>query len=323
MTSGRTRLPVVAAVATVALAGIAARGGPSVSVSVCLVMPLLVPAFWTGVALTERRHGLARQASLAAVVLGLVAAGVSAGLVVAVHVLAGNVVGTLWRRRGQALLVVLAGALCLAPGFWIGLDGQSVPELFATWGEVLRENHAAGLPEDLPASERAAAVAAFEAGLAGTLEVQQRLWPSLVAFGLVVQAALILVAGRLLARLGGGEAPGPARLPFVTWRAPFATVWLLIGGLAASLSPVGRGLNDLGWNLVLASSVLLAIQGMAVLAWFGRRVLPPPVRGLFWIVGIGFFAPVLVGSGLLVALADQWWDLRRLRRPPNQDVEQA
>lgn len=327
MTSSRTWLPVAAVAFTVLLVWLARHGTGSWALTGGLLLPLLVPAVWAAVGLLPvAPQRLLPRAGLGAG-LGLMAAGWPAGLAVLGYVAAGLVVGVAWRWRWRALTVLALGAACLVPGFFLGLDGASVPATFEAWGEELREQHAAGLPDDLPAGEREAALTALDERLAGTLALQRRLWPSLVAAGLLGQSALVLALGWLVAQLLGARPPGLVAGSFLAWRAPFATVWCLIGGLALSLAPLagqdgaGRAWNDIGWNLVLGAALLLAVQGLAVQAWLVRRLLPPFGRIAFWVLGALFFAPVIVGSGALVGLADQWWNLRRLRRPSGTDPD--
>jgi len=314
MTSSRAWLPPAATVLTLLLAWLAGRGPGSWSLLGGLALPLL--AWFVGYAV------LVRWTAALAAGLGLVLAGWPEGVAVAGYVLAGLVVGTTLRWRWRLLTVLALGALCLVPGFFLGLGGASVPVVFEAWGETLREQHTAGLPEGLSEAERVAAQADFEEALAGTLDLQRRLWPVLLALGLVIQVAVALLAGWVLASLAQQQVLELQLGSFVTWRAPFATVWCLIGGLALALAPLTGFWNSLGWNLVLAAALLLAIQGLAVLAWLVRRLLPPLGRTLFWVMGALFFAPVLCGSGALVGLADQWWDLRRSRRSPGEDADE-
>jgi hypothetical protein len=70
---------------------------------------------------------------------------------------------------------------------------------------------------------------------------------------------------------------------------------------------------------VVVAAVFLVLQGLGVQAWLVSRVLPPAGQIVFWVLGTLFFAPALIGGGALIGLADQWMDLRRLRRPPHDD----
>jgi uncharacterized protein YybS (DUF2232 family) len=154
------------------------------------------------------------------------------------------------------------------------------------------------------------------------LAMQRRFWPGMVVIGLLGQAAVALGLGWLLARLAVAGPPLPARRRWEQWRAPFLSVWGLIGGLAAVISGSGF-LAMIGWNLVLLAGMLLVLQGLAVQSWLMRRLLPPVPRVLFWILGAMFLAPVMLGGGLLIGLADQWMNLRRERHPDasNDDDE--
>lgn len=318
MTSDRTRLPLVAAVCTVALAWLVGRGDTGESVAASLAMPLVVPALWTaaGLALAQWRQALP-AAAVAAVGGSWLATGMHAALVVGLQA-AGLAGGSMWRRGWRPLTVAGLCALCLVPGVFIGLAGTTVPAAFEAVVDDLREQYADGLPADMSVAERTAALSAFDDALAGTVAMQRRLWPSLLALGLLLQAAVFLAVGGAVARVSGHRPPATPWRSFVTWRAPFWCVWCLIVGLILGLTPLGgiglSALADAGWNLVLAAAILLAGQGVAVQAWLGQRLLPPAGQALLWVLGALFLAPVVVGSGALIGLADQWWDLRRLRR---------
>ncbi len=317
MTSGRTWLLATAVGATVLLAWFGGRGGAGFALYGGLAAPVLVPAAWAAARLAiSPAPPLLYAAGFAGVAALWLGGSWPQGLTVAGFVLGGLAGAWAWRLGWGAWRVLAVCLACLAPGFFFALGGVSLPEAFAEMGEELRAQYVAALPSDMPEGERAAALAGFDETLAGSLQLQRRLWPSLVALGLAVQAVLYLGLGWGLARLAGVAVPSPVRTPFARWRAPFASVWLLIGGLGWSL--IGpRQSGDLGWNLVLVASLVLAVQGVAVQAWLVQRLLPPAGRIVFWVAGAVFLAPVLLASGGLVGLADQWWDLRRLRRPPD------
>ena len=210
--------------------------------------------------------------------------------------------------------------MVLIPGLVLDLGGTSYPDAVAEANDELRLQIEAGPLAEMEPDEQATTRAAMDEIFDGTLTVVRRFWPALLAGGFMIQAALFLVFGRGLARLIDATIPRPTAWSFHRWRAPFASVWVLIGGLALSLVGSGQAAM-IGWNVVLAAAVLLMVQGLAVQFWLVRLALPLAGQILFWVVGAMLFAPVMVGGGALVGLVDQWWDLRRLQRPDATDDE--
>ncbi len=174
---------------------------------------------------------------------------------------------------------------------------------------------------DLSEADRQAALAEFDELAERMLAWQRRFWPSLVVIGLVSQAAPGPGPG-----LGAGAAGhGPAA----------AAVGAPVGRMASAVHQRldadrrprgGRQRGSVPGDDRLesgpAAGLLLAVQGLAVQTWLVRRVLPPVVRVMFWVVGALFLAPALMGGGVLIGLADQWMDLRRDRAvAPDSDDE--
>ncbi|HOX25244.1 MAG TPA: DUF2232 domain-containing protein [Candidatus Krumholzibacteria bacterium] len=304
-----------AVVVTVGAAWLAGRDQDVGAVAGGLVASFAVPALWTAVWFGGRDpRRIAAVAALAVGASGLLG-GWLLGAVVGGFVAAGLVGGWAQGRRWPWLSVWCLAALCLVPGFLLELGGTPLPEATAELAAQWRQEFESDLPAGLSDAERTAALVRLDDTLAAVTAMQRRFWPSLVAIGLLAQAAVAVHLGWALARLADRRVARPARGSFVTWRAPFVTVWVLIGSLALGL--VGAGAVALvGWNLVLLIALLLAAQGLAVQAWLVRLAVPPLGQTLFWVLGALFFAPVMVGGGTLIGLADQWWDLRRLRRPP-------
>jgi len=106
--------------------------------------------------------------------------------------------------------------------------------------------------------------------------------------------------------------------PFTHWRLPFYLVWILVAGIGLMLTRQ-RVWADAGLNIVLVTGFLLSIQGVAVQAFVIARMMTAVFQVIFWTVMGVFFSPLLVISGVLLGLADQWLDLRRLHRPGDQD----
>jgi hypothetical protein len=58
-----------------------------------------------------------------------------------------------------------------------------------------------------------------------------------------------------------------------------------------------------------------------VQVWVTGRFLPPVGRAIYWLMAAFFIAPVVVAAGAFIGLMDQWWDLRKLHRRPEQAEE--
>ena len=136
-----------------------------------------------------------------------------------------------------------------------------------------------------------------------------RLLPAeLFAFYLLQVLVLIVVAGRMALRRGVSVSV----LPASSWRVPFATVWCLAIGLGC-LAVRHSTAVTVGANLASVATVLLAVQGAAVLLAASERGLGRAAR---WLV-LGLFVltalPFVLVLAALIGLADQWVDFRRLR----------
>ena len=149
----------------------------------------------------------------------------------------------------------------------------------------------------------------------------KKMYPFFVGLGILGQAIIILAGLWLLARAVGAES-SPWRLPpFPRWRLPFYVVWTVIAGLGLFLTRWSP-LCDAGLNLALLGALVLSIQGIAVQVFVTNRMLSPVGRVVYWAVMGMFFAPLVVVSGVVLGLADQWWDIRRLDAPPASEGPQ-
>jgi hypothetical protein len=106
--------------------------------------------------------------------------------------------------------------------------------------------------------------------------------------------------------------------PFARWRLPFYLVWLLVAGLGLMLTRTAY-LATAGLNLALLVACILSVQGIAVQWQVTSRLLSNLGRLLYWLVMGVFFAPLVLVSGVLLGLVDQWADLRRLEAAPGDD----
>jgi hypothetical protein len=310
----------VAVLASCGLIAAGAHGASTLALTAGLVGNIAIPALWAAVMLVRWPPTAALMAAALTAVVLVPLADARTAAVAAGFMLAGLAGGWALGRAWRVLPIVALAAACLVPVFFIELAGTDIEEAGEALTAENRRVYAESLPEGLSVADREAALAEYDAMAGRMLELQRRLWPSLVIIGLWSQAALALVLGWLVARLVTASPPRPAVRPWETWRAPFFSVWALIGGLALTVTSV-ETLVMVGWNVVLLAGLLLAIQGLAVQTWLVRRALPPLTRVLFWIVGALFLGPLLLGVGGLVGLVDQWWDLRRTHAGSTSDGE--
>ncbi len=241
-------------------------------------------------------------------------------VILAAYVVAGLAGGAALERRMSTLAVVALIAAIMVPGLLLGLREMPMGEELEMLAGALRETFVERLPADATEAQRTASMAEFERQMAGALKVSARIWPSLLALGLLAQAALGLGLGRMLMRLGGVRLARPAGRPFAVWEAPAASVWVLAAGLVLMLV-AGEPGRLAGLNLAILAGIALSVQGVAVQVWVTGRFLPPAARAAYWLLTAFFLAPVVVAAGAFIGLMDQWWDLRKLHRGPEQAEE--
>lgn len=280
-----------------------------------------IPALWAAASMADRRMAVPAGVAGATVLVLMALLGWREGLVAGCHVTAGLVGGWTIAWGWRVLPILLVSALALVPAVFLELEGTSIMAASEQLSAENRKVFAETLPEGLSESERAAALADFDEMARSVLALQQRLWPAVLLMGLMIQAGLALIGGWLVVRAVHGRAPRPEVRPWENWRAPFVSVWMLIGGLVAVVTQVD-GLMTVGWSTALLAAMMLGVQGLALQAWFARRLLSPLGRTLYWVLGALFFAPLMLGGGVVIGLADQWRDLRqasRLDQPADND----
>ena len=140
------------------------------------------------------------------------------------------------------------------------------------------------------------------------VRVGYALLPSVVFFFALLQAVLAYRVGHAAAGLADVVLPPPA--PLRGWRPWSLLIWVLVGGLALSLTG-GAWVGDLGRNLVVVMTVIYAGQGVAVVRHLAHRL---GVGVMLEIAFYGVLALSFVGLLLLplVGLLDTWFDWRRL-----------
>lgn len=282
-----------------------------------VVMLLLIPAplgvavMWGGVLLACRPH----VASLAGAVVwfllsyfllpqdvvwqlaGSVAAGLAAGLAL----------GLRWRF--DAAVAVVAAAL-LPVMIWAVVQVPVQEQVSMVSDEmmtVIEDN----LPEGASSSQRTQALDKEKLRLDQISGLAVRIYPFVIGIGLLGQGVIILVLILFVARRLGIVVPGWALPPFYRWRLPFYLVWLLVAGIGLMLTRAPY-LASAGLNLTLLAAFVVSVQGIAVQWHVTNRMLSNIGRVFYWLVMGVFFSLLILVSGVVLGLLDQWVDLRRL-----------
>jgi hypothetical protein len=200
----------------------------------------------------------------------------------------------LTRAMAATAATVLTGAILIAAfGSWSQLDWA-----VASATREAAERGAAAIGAVWPGG-----VSAEGVELAAT--VPARLFPSLVAVGSLAGLAVAWWGYSRLARRG--QVLG--RL--AEFRFPDVLLWVLIGGMALLVAPLGEWGPRLGSNLVFFMGALYALRGLAVvvalvLALVGTQL---PVLIALGLVGVLLY-PIMVAGTLLLGVTDTWLDLR-------------
>lgn len=297
------------------------QGGGLLTV-LALPVPLVLSVLWGWAWLVFRSGRLVALAAaialVAAVVIrpgpmvGQAAANMAAGLA------AGWALGV--RLRPDAALVLCAGVL-------VPMLAWSVHEVpVAEQMDMLRQDMTGLMESRIPTTatpeQHRQAMAKEQKELDAVLDAAAVIYPAMIALGLLAQSGMILGLVWFVARFTGGLT---ARLRFGSFarlQVPFYTVWLLIIGLGMVLTRTDPA-RAIGLNLAILAGLVLSVQGVAVQIAVIGRVLSPVGRMVFWLVMGVFFAPLVVAAGVLLGLADQWLDFRRLARPETEDEEKV
>lgn len=139
-----------------------------------------------------------------------------------------------------------------------------------------------------------------------------RIYPFVIGIGLLGQAGIILALVWLAVRRLNVAVVGWTLPPFSRWRLPFYVVWLLVAGLGLMVTRAPY-LATAGLNLALLAASALSVQGIAVQFHVTGRLLSKTGRLLYWLVMGAFFSLLILVSGVVLGLVDQWADLRRLQ----------
>jgi len=137
----------------------------------------------------------------------------------------------------------------------------------------------------------------------------------------VIVGALVVLANAALLRfyllrrdpgwLEGGEFEG------IRWPLGLVAAFVLSG--ACVLLPP---LRHTGYNVLLVVAFFFALQGLAVVAFFARRLAGPPLlrAGLVILVLLNPWAPQILA---LLGLFDTWFDFRKWAEPPEAQQGQG
>lgn len=317
-------LSVTAALVTLAVAGLlklletrlAVVGTGAVDTMTAWWLALMTPAPLVVAVLWGRAAwGDPRTVRLLAAVGGWLAAGhllvgAAATWQMTVNVAAGIVAGLTWRRGWRLDVALLSVTAVLAPLIVWSVLQLPVREQITAFGERSLQELEARAPAGTDPAELAKAREVGRQRMRSVTDGLIRLFPAVLALGLLGEAALVLLLVRGLGRLRGLTARGGGLPPFARWRLPFYMVWVLVVGIGLLLTRKAPW-SDAGLNAVVVAASLLSVQGTAVQYHLSRRLLPPPMLVVFWVLMILAFVPLVVSS-VLLGLADQWRDLRRL-----------
>ncbi len=307
----RAGFPGAAALLTVGATAVSVRGGGSVPGSLLVgLVPLAVPTVWavSFVAWPSLRWHLVAGLLWLLLVAGWVPGGVI--LTFVAYLFGGLGLGWAllddWRADGA--LGITALPLVLVVG-WAAAQ-LPIEQIIAEFGQDLRASVQQAVAANLEESARQVQLAEYEKLIDGLQNLLSKLWPGLIALGLLGNAGVIWLLGRWLGRRvrpGFTGRPVPA---FHQWGMPFYLVWVLAVGLL--LVAMRQGVwSQAGLNLILVAATLFSIQGLAVQIFLLGRICPPWVRIVFWTAAALFFAPLILVSSAVIGLCDQWLNLRR------------
>ena len=319
--------PLVAAVVTLVLTAVyaAAVGGSEPAgplrgmvLLLLIPVPLGIAVVWGGALLASRPFlaviaGAVGWLALSYFLLprevvwqlaGNVAAGLAAGLAL----------GLRWRL--DAALTAVAAAL-LPVILWAVMEVPVAEQLQMVSQEmlnVLEDNLPSGATEE----QKLRVLEEETRNLDRMSDLATRIYPFVIGVGLLGQAGIILALVWFSVRRLNISLPGWKWPPFSHWRVPFYLVWLLVAGLGLMLTRAPY-LATAGLNLALLAACVLSVQGIAVQFHVTSRLLSKMGRVLYWLVMGVFFALLILVSGAVIGLVDQWVDLRRLQVNPDDE----
>lgn len=277
---------------------------------VAMVAPLVVSVLWGLAAWGDRRWPRLAGSLAAWLAAGYLVVGGADTWQATANVAAGLVAGLAWRHRWRFDAALVGAAAVLAPlVVWAAVQ-MPVHEQLKTIGDQSLKVLEQQAPPNTDPAELQKAREVGRQRVTQLTDLTLRLYPSLIATGLLGQALVILLLVRVAGRRQSLVPVGWGLPPFARWRLPFYLVWALAAGIGLLVTRRAPW-ADVGLNLTVLAAAILSVQGLAVQFHLSRRLLPPVGLVVYWtLMGLAF-VPLLVTS-VLLGLADQWRDLRRL-----------
>jgi hypothetical protein len=295
-----------------------ARWGTAACLSVAVILlsalqslPLvLVPAALIMLVVPVERRWRWIVAALALGMLGFsLSGGALGGMSRAWALLAGGafILLAVWRPGWgvfpRALFAV--GVAACAAALWFGVSGewQTVDTLVREQLAETSERTFAAARESSPESPWIDDLGAAARQVA---VLQADLFPALVA---LQSLAALALAAWLVSSFRGHAAGAFLVRPWREFRFNDQLVWLLIGGLALVLLPLGEGATRAGVNAIVFMAALYALRGVGVFLFLsvGASSLLMIVFGALAAI---FLYPLILAAAILVGLGDTWLDVR-------------
>ncbi len=258
--------------------------------------------------------------AIAAVILGLGFAGSRPGGMEwyaprAWSLIAGGAFVAVSAARGTGRLVdrsLSAIAVALGVVLLVGLASPGVLQGVNWWmtAEIRQAALVAGgILEQLQGSGDPEVRRQLELAVQRWVGFQQDVYPAMLSLATV---AALGVAWFGFDRLSGRfRTPGPIR----EFRFSDHLIWLLIGGLALVVLPLGTLAFRVGENAALFMGGLYLLRGAAILLWIGAMAATSLWSAVLLAIAALFLYPVVLGTALVLGLSDTWLDLRsRLSR---------
>jgi hypothetical protein len=149
----------------------------------------------------------------------------------------------------------------------------------------------------------------FAEAVYGWMGFQQQVYPAFLALS---SLAALGVAWFAFGRLSGVM---DAIAPLRDFRFSDQLVWLLVGGLALLVLPLGGFAFRVGENAALFMAMLYLLRGIGIMIWVGAAVLTSAWAGWLLTLAAVLLYPVAAGTAFVLGLSDTWLDLRgRLAR---------
>jgi uncharacterized protein YybS (DUF2232 family) len=199
-----------------------------------------------------------------------------------------------------ALVLQVAAGLAIAPAAMAERVLEPIDHLRSE--AVLKDLVASGMPQD--------ALAEWKEQVGTLHDALAVVYP---AFWVIAAAVLVALNAAILRLYLLRRDPGwleDGEFERVRFPLPLVMAFVLAGGAVAL--PL---LRPAGYNVLLVVAFFFALQGLAVVGFYARRLAAPPlVRGLALVLVLANpWAPQLLA---LLGLFDNWFDFRKWAEPP-------